>query len=220
MYLIIKRIIDILLSLTAIIIGSPILLIVILLLKFTGEGEVFYLQERVGYKNKIFSIYKFATMDKNSPNIGNGDVTLRNDPRVTNIGKYLRKTKLNEIPQLFNILNGDISIIGPRPLMKAGFDRYSLKFQNSVYNIKPGLTGIGSIVFRDEEKILTDSEMSPHECYKKIILPYKGELEIWYQDHCSLFLDFQLIFLTAWAIFFPKSLLHEKWCKDLPKHNF
>ena len=220
MYLIIKRIIDILLSLTAIIIGSPILLIVILLLKLTGEGEVFYLQERVGYKNKIFSIYKFATMVKNSPNIGNGDVTLRNDPRVTNIGKYLRKTKLNEIPQLFNILNGDISIIGPRPLMKAGFDRYSLKFQNSVYNIKPGLTGIGSIVFRDEEKILTDSEMSPHECYKKIILPYKGELEIWYQDHCSLFLDFQLIFLTAWAIFFPKSLLHEKWCKDLPKHNF
>jgi len=220
MYLIIKRIIDILLSITAIIIGSPILLIIILLLKLTGEGEVFYLQERVGYKNKIFSIYKFATMVKNSPNIGNGDVTLRNDPRVTNIGKYLRKTKLNEIPQLFNILNGDISIIGPRPLMKAGFDRYSFKFQDSVYNIKPGLTGIGSIVFRDEEKILTDSEMSPHECYRKIILPYKGELEIWYQDHCSLFLDFQLIFLTAWAIFFPKSLLHEKWYKDLPKHNF
>ena len=220
MYLIIKRIIDILLSITAIIIGSPILLIIILLLKLTGEGEVFYLQERVGYKNKIFSIYKFATMVKNSPNIGNGDVTLRNDPRVTNIGKYLRKTKLNEIPQLFNILNGDISIIGPRPLMKAGFDRYSLKFQDSVYNIKPGLTGIGSIVFRDEEKILTDSEMSPHECYRKIILPYKGELEIWYQDHCSLFLDFQLIFLTAWAIFSPKSLLHEKWYKDLPKHNF
>ena len=113
-------------------------------------------------------IFKFATMMKNSPNIGSGDVTLRNDPRVTIIGKYLRESKLNEVPQLFNILIGDISIIGPRPLMREGFNRYSLKFQNSVYNVKPGLTGIGSIVFRDEEKIITDSNLTPHECYKKI----------------------------------------------------
>lgn len=220
MYLVIKRLLDIILSSIAIILLSPILIITIVILKLTGEGEIFYLQERIGYKNEIFSIYKFATMIKNSPNLGSGDVTLRDDPRVTKVGKYLRKTKLNELPQLFNVLNGDISIIGPRPLMKAGFDRYSQKFQNSVYNSKPGLSGIGSIVFRDEEKILTDSEMTPHDCYRKIILPYKGELEIWYQTHCNLFLDFQLIFLTVWVILFPTSKLHERWFKDLPKHNF
>ena len=220
MYLILKRIFDIILSSIAIILLSPILILIIIILKLTGEGEIFYLQERVGYKTKSFMIYKFATMVKNSPNIGNGDVTLRNDPRVTKVGKFLRESKLNELPQLFNIFMGDISVIGPRPLMRAGFNRYSLNFQNSVYNVKPGLTGIGSIVFRDEESILTESELTPHECYKEIILPYKGELEIWYQTNCSLFLDLQLIFMTALVILVPTSKLYEKWFKDLPKRNF
>ena len=220
MYLILKRIIDIILSSIAIILLSPILILIIVILKLTGEGEIFYLQERVGYKTKSFMIYKFATMVKNSPNIGTGDVTLRNDPRVTKAGKFLRESKLNELPQLFNIFMGDISVIGPRPLMRAGFNRYSLNFQNSVYNVKPGLTGIGSIVFRDEESILTESELTPHECYKEIILPYKGELEIWYQTNCSLFLDLQLIFMTAWVILVPNSKVYEKWFKDLPKRNF
>ena len=199
---------------------SPVLILIIVVLKFSAEGEVFYLQERVGFKNKNFMIFKFATMIKNSPNIGTGDVTLRNDPRVTKIGKLLRETKLNEIPQLFNILKGDISIIGPRPLMKVGFKRYSIKYQNTLYNIKPGLTGIGSIVFRDEEKILTESNLNPHECYKKIILPYKGELEIWYQNNINIFLDFKLVFLTGWTILFPNSKLYEKWLKNLPKRKF
>ena len=220
MYLILKRIFDIILSSIAIILLSPILILIIVILKLTGEGEIFYLQERVGYKTKSFMIYKFATMVKNSPNIGTGDVTLRNDPRVTKAGKFLRESKLNELPQLFNIFMGDISVIGPRPLMRAGFNRYSLNFQNSVYNVKPGLTGIGSIVFRDEERILTESELTPHECYKEIILPYKGELEIWYQTNCSLFLDLQLIFMTAWVILVPNSKLYEKWFKDLPKREF
>ncbi len=220
MHLIFKRLIDIILSGVAIILLSPILLLIIITLKLTGEGEIFYLQERVGHKKKIFMIYKFATMVKNSPNIGSGDVTLRNDPRVTKVGKFLRVSKLNELPQIFNIFKGDISVIGPRPLMKAGFNRYSLNFQNSIYNIKPGLTGIGSIVFRDEEKILTESKLTPHECYKEIILPYKGELEMWYQNNYSLFIDFQLIFMTAWAIIFPKTKLYKKWFKDLPKRSF
>tara|TARA_B110000908_G_C10185802_1_gene417918 strand:- start:138 stop:800 length:663 start_codon:yes stop_codon:yes gene_type:complete len=220
MYLIIKRIIDIMLSSIAIILLSPILILIILILKFTGEGEIFYLQERVGYKTKSFRIYKFATMVKNSPNIGTGDVTLRDDPRVTKAGKFLRKSKLNELPQLFNILEGSISIIGPRPLMLAGFNRYSQKVKNSICNVKPGLSGIGSIVFRDEEKILTDSKLPPHECYEKIILPYKGELEMWYQNNCSLFLDLQLILMTALVILFPNTKLYEKWFKNLPKRSF
>mgnify|MGYP001027563945 CR=1 FL=1 len=220
MYLTFKRIFDIILSSISIILLSPILILIIVILKLTGEGEIFYLQERVGYKTKSFMIYKFATMVKNSPNIGTGDVTLRNDPRVTKVGKFLRESKLNELPQLFNIFMGDISIIGPRPLMRAGFNRYSLNFQNSVYNVKPGLTGIGSVVFRDEERILSEYELPPHECYKEIILPYKGELEMWYQSHRSLFLDFQLIFITAWVIIAPETRLYEKWFKDLPKRSF
>ena len=117
-------------------------------------------------------IYKFATMVKNSPNIGTGDVTLRNDPRVTKAGKFLRESKLNELPQLFNIFMGDISVIGPRPLMRAGFNRYSLNFQNSVYNVKPGLTGIGSIIFRDEEELITEIKNNggdPWKFYKENI---------------------------------------------------
>jgi len=220
MYLIIKRITDVILSSIAIILLSPILILIIIILKLTGEGEIFYLQERVGYKTRSFMIYKFATMVKNSPNIGAGDVTLRNDPRVTKAGKFLRESKLNELPQLFNIFMSDISVIGPRPLMRAGFNRYSLNFQNSVYNVKPGLTGIGSIVFRDEERILTESELTPHECYKEIILPYKGQLEMWYQSKRSFVLDSQLIFLTAWVIIFPETRIYESWFKDLPKRSF
>lgn len=220
MYLILKRIFDIILSSIAIVLLSPIFILIIVILRLTGEGEIFYLQERVGYKTKSFMIYKFVTMVKDSPNIGTGDVTLRNDPRVTAFGKFLRRTKLNELPQLLNIFIGDISIIGPRPLMRAGFNRYSSHFQSTIYNVKPGLTGIGSIVFRDEEKILTESKLTPHECYKEVILPYKGELEIWYQTNCSLLLDLQLIFMTVWVILFPKSKLYEKWFKDLPKRKF
>tara|TARA_Y100001935_G_C17252862_1_gene481980 strand:+ start:249 stop:920 length:672 start_codon:yes stop_codon:yes gene_type:complete len=219
MYLMTKRLFDIILSSIAIILILPLLILIVIILKSSGEGEVFYFQDRVGYKNKNFKIFKFATMIKNSPNIGNGDVTLRNDPRVTKVGKYLRKTKLNELPQLFNIFLGHISIVGPRPLMRAGFNRYSLNFQNSIYNVRPGLTGIGSIIFRDEERILTESKLSPHECYKRIILPYKGKLEIWYQKNMSFFLDLKLIFLTVWVILFPKSKLYKKLFKNLPERN-
>ena len=215
-----ERVLDFILSGLAVIVLSPLLVLIACILKASGEGEILYIQPRVGKNGSLFGLLKFATMLKDSPNIGSGLHTIKKDPRVLPMGHFLRKTKINELPQLFNILLGSMSIIGPRPLVDKTFEPYSDLVKNNIYKVKPGLSGIGSIVFRDEEKILTDSEMSPHECYRNIILPYKGELEIWYQDHCSLFLDFQLIFLTAWAIFFPKSLIHEKWYKDLPKQSF
>ena len=154
-------------------------------------------------------------------NMGTGSITLQNDPRVTRIGSFLRKTKINELPQIINILKGDISLVGPRPLVEKTFSAYSEKIQSCIYNVKPGLTGIGSIIFRDEESIVSaiDDE-DPHEFYKRIIAPYKGELEMWYQKNNSFFLDLQLIFLTVWVIIFPTSKLYEKWFKDLPKRNF
>ena len=219
MYKIIKRFFDIIFSFTAIIILLPFFIPIIILLLLTGEHEVFFRQDRVGYKNKIFRIWKFATMLKNSPNMGHGDVTMRKDPRITKVGRVLRQSKLNELPQVINILTGDMSFVGPRPLMKVGFDRYSDEMKAKVYNVRPGLTGIGSIVFRDEELILTHSDLPPHECYRTIILPYKGALEVWYQQHQNFYTDFMILFLTAWYVLFPKSALVNKIFPSLPKRN-
>ncbi len=124
MYPFIKRLLDIILSATALCFLMPLLVPVILILLFTGEREVFYLQKRIGYRNRPFYIWKFATMLKNSPNIGTGEITLRNDPRVTPFGKVLRLTKINELPQIINVLKGDMSIVGPRPLMEVSFLLY------------------------------------------------------------------------------------------------
>ena len=221
MYLFIKRIIDILLSLFALFVLLPLFIPIILILKFSSEGEVFYFQERKGYNQTKFKIWKFATMLKDSMNLGTQSITLKNDFRVTRPGKFLRKTKINELPQIFNILKGDISIVGPRPLVDKTFNAYSEKIKSKIYNIKPGLTGIGSIVFRDEESLISSVKgEDPHQFYKRVIAPYKGELEMWYQKNMSLIIDFKLIFLTAWLIIFSESKLYEKWFKNLPNRNF
>jgi lipopolysaccharide/colanic/teichoic acid biosynthesis glycosyltransferase len=220
MYLFIKRFFDILFALVAMIILLPLFIPIIILLLLTGEHEVFFRQDRVGYQNKIFQIWKFATMLKNSPNMGSGDVTTRKDPRVTPMGRFLRISKLNELPQLINILTGEMSFVGPRPLMKVGFDRYSDEMKAKVYLTKPGLTGIGSIVFRDEELIITKSSLPPHECYRQVILPYKGAVEVWYQQHISFYTDFMILFLTAWYIIAPNSNLVQKVFPSLPGREF
>ena len=217
MYASIKRFFDIVFSLLALLILSPLFIVIILILKFTGEGEVFYKQQRVGFRNRRFGIWKFATMVKNSAKIGAGDVTLRNDPRVTAFGRFLRITKINELPQMINILSGDMSFVGPRPLMPEGFYRYSPLLQGIIYNVVPGLTGIGSIVFRDEEMIVSNSALSPHDCYTQIIMPYKGELEVWYQKKAGFATDLRLLLLTIWYVIFPNSKLVYKVFSDLPK---
>lgn len=219
MYTFIKRFFDILFSLVVLVLLLPLFIPIIILLLMTGEHEVFYQQDRVGYKNRIFGIWKFATMLKNSPNMGSKDLTMRNDPRVTPVGKFLRRSKINELPQMINILTGDMSFTGPRPLMKSGFDRYSDEMKAKVYNVRPGLTGIGSIVFRDEELIITKSNLSPEDCYRTIILPYKGALEIWYQQHQDFYTDFMILFLTGWYIISPNSKLVFKVFPSLPRRE-
>jgi len=216
------RIIDVLLALLALLVLLPLSIPIVVILLLTGEHKVFYLQTRVGYKNKSFKIIKFATMLSNSANIGSGSLTLKNDPRVLPFGSFLRKTKINELPQILNIIIGDLSIVGPRPQMQVDFEKYSDTVQKNIYNVRPGLTGIGSIIFRDEESLisLAAENENPHNFYKRVIAPYKGELEIWYHSHRSVFLDSQLIFLTAWAIVYPETRLYEKWFKDLPKRKF
>ncbi len=218
MYRFLKRIIDILIAAIALILLSPILAPSMIILLLTGEHEVFFFQKRVGYKNRIFNIWKFATMLKNSPNIGTGEITLRNDPRVTKFGRILRMTKVNELPQIFNVFMGDMSIVGPRPLMEVSVKLYPEEIQKLIYNCKPGMTGIGSLIFRDEEKIISDAP-DAKQMYA-VIYPYKGELEMWYQKHASLYTDFMIIFLTAWSILFPQNKLVHKIFKDLPVRPF
>jgi lipopolysaccharide/colanic/teichoic acid biosynthesis glycosyltransferase len=223
MYYLLKRTFDILSSGIAILILSPFLIPIIIGLKLTGEGYVFYKQERVGYKNKPFLILKFATMLKNSSKMPGGIMTTKKDPRITPMGGFLRKSKINELPQLFNIFFGQMSVVGPRPVMKVSFEAYPKEIQKVIYNVKPGLTGIGSIIFRDEEKLITDVKNNGGdlwEFYKGKIYPFKGRLEIWYQNNKSFSLDIKLIFLTAWVILVPTSELYAKWFKDLPKRSF
>ena len=219
MYSFIKRFFDIVVSLLVLIILSPLLLPIIILLRFSGEGYVFYYQKRIGYKNAYFNIIKFATMLKNSPNMGTGSITLRNDPRLLPMGKFLRKSKINELPQIINVLKGDMSLVGPRPLVDKTFNAYPEDIRFKVYDSIPGITGIGSVVFRDEEAMISAATIAPHQFYEQTIAPYKGSLEIWYNQHKSFWVDTTILFLTAWAIIFPSGKLVDKFFPDLPKRK-
>jgi len=213
----IKRIIDIVGSLIAIIIVFPFMLPVVIICKLTGEHYIFYYQSRVGKNGKGFKMVKFSTMLLNSPSIGTGEITLKHDPRVFPFGRFLRMTKINEIPQLINVLNGDMSIVGPRPLTPKHFAFYSPEQQDIIKQLKPGLTGVGAIVFREEESIFAKSTMSPEDTYRKLLTPHKAALEDWYLHNQSGWVDLKIIFLTAWAIFFKHTKLPYKWLKDLPQ---
>lgn len=216
MYLLVKRFFDLVLSLVVLITLLPLFLILAILLRFTGEGYVFYYQKRIGYKNKYFNIIKFATMLKDSPNIGTGEITVRNDPRLTPMGKLLRISKLNEIPQILNVLKGDMSIVGPRPLVDRTYNAYPDEIKFRIYDSKPGITGIGSIIFRDEEELISKAIIPPHDFYKIHIAPYKGALEMWYNKRKSFWVDLCIIFLTGSAILFPKNKLAFRLFKDIP----
>ena len=134
------RFFDILFSGIAILFFSPVLVPLIIILRFTGEGEVFFLQERIGKGGKKFKLFKFATMLKNSEKMGSGIYTSKGDSRILPFGHFLRKSKINELPQIFNILNGSMSFVGPRPLIKQTYELYSDEIRFTLKNIKPGLT--------------------------------------------------------------------------------
>jgi len=215
-YDLITRGLDIFFSGIALIFLSPILVPIAILLKFTGEGEVFYFQERIGRNEKTFKLIKFATMLKNSANIGTGELTLANDERVLPIGRFLRKTKINELAQLINIFLGDMSVIGPRPQTSKYYYQYSEDDRVLISKVKPGLSGIGSIIFRDEESILEKIE-NPLEFDYEIITPYKGKLEKWFVENRNILIYFQLIFLTVLAVVFSDKNFYKSWLKNLPK---
>jgi lipopolysaccharide/colanic/teichoic acid biosynthesis glycosyltransferase len=211
-----ERFFDVFFSSLALAFLLPVLLPVIIILRLTGEGEVFFLQERIGKGGRKFKLMKFATMVKNSPNIGTGTVTMKDDPRVLPVGKVLRKTKINELPQLINIFVGEMSVIGPRPLTSQTFAAYSQATQDTIKAVRPGLSGIGSIVFRGEEEIM-QGDLATLNFYGDVIAPYKGALEEWFVTNKGLYLYFATIALTIWVILVPSRQLAWRIFSDLPE---
>lgn len=206
------RFFDILFSGIAVIILLPFMIPIMIGLKLTGEHYIFYEQERIGKGGKSFNLLKFATMLKDSPNMAGGLYTEANDPRILPMGRFLRKTKINELPQLLNILKGDMSIIGYRPQVRSQYDSYPEEVRAALAKSRPGLSGIGPIVFRSEEQIL--QQFPTHEerdhFYKTVITPYKGALEVWYSKHKNVFMYFRLIFMTVEVVLKPDS---KSWMK-------
>ena len=211
-----ERFFDILFSGIALLLLSPLFVLVVIILRLTGEGEIFFLQERIGKDGKKFNLFKFVTMVKDSPNIGTGTVTMKGDPRILPVGIFLRKTKINELPQLLNIFFGDMSVIGPRPLTTQTFGVYSESTQRLITQVRPGLSGVGSIIFRGEEEIMHGAKASV-EFYANVIAPYKGALEEWFVSNKSLYIYFVAIFATVWAVFFPSTKIAWRVFKDLPE---
>jgi lipopolysaccharide/colanic/teichoic acid biosynthesis glycosyltransferase len=211
-----QRLFDIIFSGIALVLLSPLLLPLMFILRVTGEGEIFFPQIRVGRCGKHFKLYKFATMLKDSPNMGTGTVTVKDDPRVLPIGRFLRKTKINELPQLINIFKGDMSVIGPRPQTQRCFNAFPESAQSNIMKVRPGLSGIGSVVFRSEENMMHENA-EPNRLYDEVIMPYKGKLESWYVRNNSLRNYMLLIALTILVIITRSTRLIFKCYSSLPR---
>jgi len=214
--LIMIRFFDILFSLIAIVILFPFMIPIMIGLKLTGEHYIFYLQPRVGKGGKDFKVIKFATMLKDNPNLPGGVLTQKNDPRVLPMGRFFRKTKINELPQLVNVLIGQMSFVGPRPQARQHYELYSDEVKKAIDKVPSGLSGIASIIFRDEETMLDEVKGDRDLFNDTVIAPYKGELEVWWTKNRNLSNYFKIIVMTVIVLFFPYSKYYKKWFKGIP----
>lgn len=197
--LFIKRAFDIIASFCGLIILSPMLIIVSLAIKIDSKGPVFFKQKRVGKNNKIFEIYKFRTMVTDAEKLGK-QITVGNDSRITRVGKFIRKCKLDELPQLINVLKGEMSLVGPRPEVPRYVELYNA-YQNQILLVQPGITDYASIEFRNENEILGKSK-NPEKTYIEEIMPTKIDLNVRYIKNIGLQEDIKLIFITIFKVIF------------------
>jgi lipopolysaccharide/colanic/teichoic acid biosynthesis glycosyltransferase len=195
---VLKRLFDIFYSLIGIIVLSPFLIIISLLVGLGSKGGIFYIQTRVGKNGKDFSLFKFRTMHTGSDKKGLLTVGAR-DNRITSIGYFLRKYKLDELPQLFNVLSGSMSLVGPRPEVRKYVEMYNDE-QKKVLDVKPGITDYASIEYVNENEILAKSE-NPEETYIREIMPDKLQLNLKYIREKSSLTDLKIIFRTFAKIF-------------------
>ncbi len=193
-----KRLFDLIASIIGLIILLPIFLIIAIIIKTNSKGPVFYRQWRVGLNNSEFRVFKFRSMYMDADKRGLLTVGGR-DPRVTPIGYYLRKYKIDELPQLINVLIGDMSLVGPRPEVRKYVDFYTAE-QMKVLTVKPGMTDNASIEFIDENELLSKAE-DPEEYYIKELIPLKTKIYLAYVENQSFLIDLQIIFKTVVKIF-------------------
>lgn len=196
-----KKIFDLVVAILSLILASPVMLICAILSKCQSPGPIFYRAQRVGLNSEFFSMYKFRTMVANADSIGDG-ITAYHDERITRIGRFLRKTKLDELPQLFNVLRGEMSIIGPRPEAPEYVKFYTEK-QRDVLKVRPGITGPSQIENRDEKEKLKRCD-NPEKYYVNVLMPEKLEIDLQYvRNHC-LKSDLKFLFETIIAILWKK----------------
>lgn len=192
-----KRIFDVVASGLGLVAVSPIFLILAIWIKLDSKGPVFYKQMRVGRKNRDFQLYKFRSMRTGSDKKGLITVGGR-DPRVTPVGYYIRKYKLDELPQLINVFIGDMSIVGPRPEVRQYVDLYTPE-QMQVLSVRPGITDLASIRYHNENELLEQAE-DPEKYYRKVVMPDKLKINREYINKASFWFDIRLIFCTLWTI--------------------
>jgi lipopolysaccharide/colanic/teichoic acid biosynthesis glycosyltransferase len=197
-----KRLFDLSISTLALLLLIPLFLAVAVILLLTGEGKVFFRQDRRGQNGRTVRILKFNTMLQNSSCLSGGDITVGNDPRILPVGRFLRAMKIDELPMLIDIVTGDMSVIGPRPLPLRVAALFPESYWAKIADLRPGLSGIGSVVFRNEELLLSRAA-DRQETYSKVIVPYKSALEVWYAQNQSFFLDLKLTLLTVAVVFIP-----------------
>jgi lipopolysaccharide/colanic/teichoic acid biosynthesis glycosyltransferase len=193
----IKRLFDFLSALIGLIVLSPLFLITSLIIKLTSPGPVFHRGERVGLNGKLFNLYKFRTMIANAATLGPG-ITPQNDTRITGVGRFLRRTKIDELPQLINVLTGDMSLVGPRPEDPRYIAQYTPE-QREVLKFRPGITSAASLAFRKEEKMLAGLNWERIYCTE--VLPSKLAMDLAYLSHRTLLSDILLIIRTILSIF-------------------
>lgn len=192
-----KRLFDFLFSGIGLLFLLPLFLVTAILIKMESRGPVFFVQQRTGKDFKSFKLYKFRTMIADAPRQG-PLITSKDDPRITRIGKFLRKTKIDELPQLWNVFKGDMSFVGPRPEVSKYIEMFRDEYRE-ILKVKPGITDFAAIQFRDEENVLKRFK-NPEDGYIKEILPTKINLYKKYLRERGLLTDMKLIFLTLWKI--------------------
>ncbi len=192
-----KRIFDLLLSIPSFIILLPVFLIAAILIKLESPGPIIFTQERIGRGGSTFKLYKFRTMVQDAPKSG-PSITKHDDPRITGVGKLLRKYKIDDLPQVINVIKGDMSVVGPRPELRKYVEAFQSDY-NEILKIRPGMTDYALIAFRNEEEILCRFS-NTEEGYVKEILPEKVKLYKKYIEEMGLPTDIKIFFSTIWAI--------------------
>ncbi len=195
--LITKRIFDIIVALILMVIALPFMLIISIWIKCDSKGKIFFLQKRVTKYGRVFNIIKFRTMVSDAEKLGT-QVTVNNDSRITGAGKFLRKCRLDELPQLINVLKGDMSFVGTRPEVEKYVDRYTNEMMATLL-MPAGITSLASIKFKDEEKLLSGAE-NADDVYVKQVLPQKMKYNLEYIKGFNFFYDIKLMFMTFFAV--------------------